>query len=191
MKIAVDLDAVLVDPVPLYLRIFEKVGQTFDDFCLPTTWGFDNWTKEARDEIINEFRKDPPDLMIQLPVFPMAKSVLQAMKNIGHHVEIVTSRVKHVHTFQYIYNLFPMVDWIEVVGLGQSKIEYLNANNFDLWIDDYPQHGEDFKGRIALISNSNTLYNYHLREQYEFYNGIESVVAFALERHSDLNKVYF
>jgi 5'(3')-deoxyribonucleotidase len=174
VKIAIDLDNVLVDHVPLYKKVYKALGYKDKD-CLPTSWGMENFSGDARVEMYRQFCKIPPEQMVKLNPYPGVQKYLIKLKKAGYWIEIVTCRVRHSANLRYILKLFPMVDWVEIVGLGQDKVEYLNGHSFDFWIDDYPQDAEEFLGFTYLISNASTLYNWHLRESFFWHEKINDI----------------
>jgi hypothetical protein len=170
-KIAVNLDNTLVSHIPLYKKIWGEKGKSIDDpEFLPKTWGFDNWELGLKKAIYSEFSRTPPGFMTMLPPLEGAIEALSALKWKGYHIEIVTSRIKHINNLKYILDLFPMVDWVEIVGLT-GKLQYINNNAFDYWIDDYPETW-DCPALRLLISNENTPYNFGLRENYTHFRSI-------------------
>jgi hypothetical protein len=175
MKIAIDFDMVLVDNIPMYKKIFKKHNKKM---VLPNTWNFGNWNVECRNDIISEFKKNPPDLMIKLKPFRYAKKFIRYLKKQGHYVEIVTSRVVSFKNYKYIAGLFSKVNHIEIIGLNGKKAEYIKDHNFDVWIDDYPQEcGELINScKILLISNKNTKYNWYLRSGFQTFKNVKEIM---------------
>ncbi len=159
MKIAIDFDNTLVSQISLYDKIWQRCGYKRCD-KLPATWNFSNWTDQCREEILKEFSKNPPDLLIKLKPFTDVQKTVKFLHQ-EHLVEIVTSRIACYENYRYIITLFPYIDHIQIVG-QESKVEYLNEHKFDLWIDDYPKDYHKFNGQVLLIQNNETLYNHNL-----------------------------
>lgn len=176
-KIAIDLDMTLVDHAPYMRELFEKRGL---EFVYPSSWFFDNYPADIKNEIIQDFMN--PDCGVvttKFPVFPGAVSTLFHLDRIGdYHLEIVSARTNSKRNKEYIKYNFPMVDKITLLESNGSdnKFKYINNNYFDYWIDDYPVGYEKVSGcNIILISNENTPYNHFMRKDLKYIRNFNEI----------------
>jgi hypothetical protein len=160
-KIAIDLDMVLVTHIPYFRSLFKKYGVPF---VYPTSWGFDNYPWEIRNEIFTAYNDKDCKIVTSFPIIRGAIETLDRLKSLGWYLEIVTSRAYTPYNEEYIKKNFPMVDKITLLesGIRHNKHNYIQGNHFDVWIDDYPiGYGLVDKCKTILISNYQTPYNHH------------------------------
>lgn len=176
-KIAIDLDMTLVDLIPYMRSLFHSFGLYF---IYPSSWNFDNYPIDVKNEILHDFMS--PDCKVvttQFPVYPGVLRTLNLLKRNGWYLEIVSARTNSEINKKYIEINFPMVDKITLLESNGSdnKFEYINDNNFDIWVDDYPKNYEKITNcRVILISNNETLYNHFMRSDLKYITSFNEIL---------------
>ena len=163
MKIAIDLDMVLVDHVPYWKNVCNEHGFAYSP---PATWDFNNYHPMVRDKIIEDYtNKDCKVITTQFPIYPGVIGTIETLHNQGHVLFIVTSRKDNIINLMYIVENFPCINTVYLLGIGAHKENFINNLQFDLWVDDYPVgYGLITDCRVLLVSNNSTPYNYHMRK---------------------------
>jgi hypothetical protein len=117
--------------------------------------------------------------MIKIPQFNYSEKFIHYLWKKDYYIEIVTSRVICQENMLYIMKLFGRyIHGIKMTGIDGLKIDYLNKNRFNYWIDDMPKGYEKLKKniKVLLISNNNTLYNHYLREKFDYYKNVKEIM---------------
>jgi len=139
-------------------------------------WCFSGFPKPLVDEITRLFKDD--SFMNNVFTFRTVVPTLYKWKKAGHKIIIITARAPEVRkgTRQMVKRIFPMVDKLLFVDMGQSKSEIMKKEKLDIWIDDAP-HG-------VLQSKELGIKTYLIHNKYtKCYN---SEVA---KKHRDIRKV--
>ena len=147
MKIGVDLDGVLYDSEQLMnakaeLYDLQIGGKGLVD---PSNWSIKQrhgWT----DEINESFDDQALKSLVEAPVMPLGREVLQKLREEGHEIYLITSRGSRVIAETKVTKKVLRRDKIKydkLIFCKKSKLEICKEIKIDVMIDDKPKTIED------------------------------------------------
>ena len=164
LKIAFDLDNVILDMTPIFRRAFKDQGLEF--FELPTTWEMSNYPKFLVDYIYKLFKDK--NYMCSLPYtddLNVLKEFFLYLKEIGIDLYIITHRPDdHKDLLEKRFNSDFHGIFKEIVVCQNKKSEELIKRGIKIIVDDAVYNIEDcLENNIVpfLVSNIYTPYNNH------------------------------
>ena len=159
MKIAIDMDEVIADPIHKFIQLYNR------DYSVPIDLKIDagnevyhhvpDYINMKWFDYINEkgFFRD-------LPVIDGAVEALQKLQE-RHEVYIVSAAMEFPNSLEDKYHWlaehFPFISWKNIIFCGEKIV------NTDVMIDDRAKNFIDFKGRALLFTSPHNL----LLTQYE------------------------
>jgi 5'(3')-deoxyribonucleotidase len=163
MNIGFDLDEVLVNLSTEIKKIFKKQKQKY---LHTIDWNFSNYPNKIRQETFKLFEKK--DIMCKLRATPLSKLLINTLKENGNKVIVITARNINIKddTIKFVKRLFKVPCY--VVGPDESKLDILEKEKIDIWVDDCPKYLEKYEQhgiKCIMISNKNTVYNHYLRNK--------------------------
>ena len=160
MKIAIDLDMVLVD--------IQVIKGVIEDWKLPMkrsdvkTWGMTELPERARKEVYRRFKMRKYMVDRARPIRGVKKK-LKEWAAAGHQLACLTSRDSKIaiSTIDFVNRQFPQIT--ETLVLNGTKKDALVKGKFDVLIDDslkYANEALAVGAKAILISNKETPYNW-------------------------------
>ncbi|WAC41465.1 5' nucleotidase, NT5C type [Pedobacter sp. SL55] len=153
MRIAIDMDEVLADPIHKFIQLYNRDHQVPLDLIIkPGTEIFQNVPEEVNDkwfDYINEkgFFRD-------LPVIEGAVAAVQQLQT-KYDVYIVSAAMEFRNSledkFDWLAEHFPFISWKNVVFCGEKIVDV------DIMIDDRIKNFVGFKGRPLLFTSPHNL----------------------------------
>lgn len=153
MRIAIDMDEVLADPIHKFIQLYNRDHQVPLDLLIhPGTEIFQNVPAEVSDkwkEYINEkgFFRD-------LPVIEGAVDAVQKLQQ-QYEVYIVSAAMEFKNSLEdkmdWLSQHFPFISWKQIVFCGEKIVDV------DIMIDDRIKNFKDFKGRPLLFTSPHNL----------------------------------
>lgn len=153
MRIAIDMDEVLADPIHKFIQLYNRDHQVPLDLMIkPGTEIFQNVPHEVKDkwfEYINEkgFFRD----------LPVIKGAVEAVKKLQqrYDVYIVSAAMEFRNSLEdkldWLEQYFPFIDWKHIIFCGEKIV------NVDIMIDDRIKNFSDFNGRPLLFTSPHNL----------------------------------
>jgi len=149
MRIAIDMDEVLADPIHKFIQLYNRDHQVpLDLIVKPGTEIFQNVPAEINQkwfEYINEkgFFRD-------LPVIDGAVEAVQKLQE-NYEVYIVSAAMEFKNSledkFDWLQEHFPFISWKQIIFCGEKIVDV------DIMIDDRIKNFADFKGRPLLFTS--------------------------------------
>lgn len=149
MKIAIDMDEVLADPIHKFIQLYNRDHQVPLDLIIkPGTEIFQNVPEDVNDkwfEYINEkgFFRD-------LPVIDGAVEAVKKLQE-KYEVYVVSAAMEFKNSledkFDWLNEHFPFISWKNIIFCGEKIV------NVDVMIDDRIKNFTDFKGRPLLFTS--------------------------------------
>ena len=149
MKIAIDMDEVLADPIHKFIQLYNRDHQVPLDLIIkPGTEIFQNVPEDVNDkwfEYINEkgFFRD-------LPVIDGAVEAVRKLQE-KYEVYVVSAAMEFKNSledkFDWLNEHFPFISWKNIIFCGEKIV------NVDVMIDDRIKNFTDFKGRPLLFTS--------------------------------------
>ncbi len=157
MRIAVDIDGVLLDIMVTYCEIFNKKNKTNYQKKDVKNWEFFKDWKISEQEAYEIFYEIYEDSMLVPFIDAKAPSIMKELNKI-HEVYIVTARqpkyripiLKKLSSHYVRRN----VEYQELILLHPKPYDIKLRKNFDIYIDDNPNLAnpiKKLKGRILLL----------------------------------------
>lgn len=149
MKIAIDMDEVLADPIHKFIQLYNRDHQVPLDLIIkPGTEIFQNVPEDVNDkwfEYINEkgFFRD-------LPVIDGAVEAVKKLQE-KYEVYVVSAAMEFKNSledkFDWLNEHFPFISWKNIIFCGEKIV------SVDVMIDDRIKNFTDFKGRPLLFTS--------------------------------------
>ncbi|RZL69570.1 MAG: 5'(3')-deoxyribonucleotidase [Pedobacter sp.] len=149
MRIAIDMDEVLADPIHKFIQLYNRDHQVpLDLIVKPGTEIFQNVPAEINQkwfEYINEkgFFRD-------LPVIDGAVEAVRKLQE-NYEVYIVSAAMEFKNSledkFDWLQEHFPFISWKQIIFCGEKIVDV------DIMIDDRIKNFADFKGRPLLFTS--------------------------------------
>jgi 5'(3')-deoxyribonucleotidase len=149
MKIAIDMDEVLADPIHKFIQLYNRDHQVPLDLIIkPGTEIFQNVPEDVNDkwfEYINEkgFFRD-------LPVIDGAVEAVRKLQE-KYEVYVVSAAMEFKNSledkFDWLNEHFPFISWKNIIFCGEKIV------SVDVMIDDRIKNFTDFKGRPLLFTS--------------------------------------
>lgn len=149
MRIAIDMDEVLADPIHKFIQLYNRDHQVPLDLVIkPGTEIFQNVPEEVNDkwfEYINEkgFFRD-------LPVIDGAIEAVKALQA-KYEVYVVSAAMEFKNSledkFDWLNQHFPFIGWKNIIFCGEKIV------NVDIMIDDRIKNFTGFNGRPLLFTS--------------------------------------
>ena len=153
MRIAIDMDEVLADPLHKFIQLYNRDHQVPLDLIIePGTEIFHNVPEEVSGkwyEYINEkgFFRD-------LPVIEGAVEAVQQLQQ-KYEVYIVSAAMQFRNSLEdkldWLGDHFPFIDWKYIVFCGDKIVDV------EVMIDDRINNFKNFNGRALLFSSPHNL----------------------------------
>ncbi|MFN0290530.1 5' nucleotidase, NT5C type [Pedobacter helvus] len=153
MRIAIDMDEVLADPIYKFIQLYNRDHQVPMDLVIkPGTEIFQNVPEEVNDkwfDYINEkgFFRD-------LPVIDGAVEAVQQLQS-KYEVYIVSAAMEFRNSLEdkldWLGEHFPFISWKNVVFCGEKIVDV------DIMIDDRIKNFVGFEGRPLLFTSPHNL----------------------------------
>lgn len=153
MRIAIDMDEVLADPIHKFIQLYNRDHQVpLDLVTKPGTEIFQNVPDEVNDkwfDYINEkgFFRD-------LPVIDGAVEAVKKLQQ-RYEVYIVSAAMEFRNSLEdkldWLAEHFPFIDWKHIVFCGEKIV------NVDIMIDDRIKNFSGFNGRSLLFTSPHNL----------------------------------
>jgi len=153
MRIAIDMDEVLADPIHKFIQLYNRDHQVPLDLIIkPGTEIFQNVPAEINQkwfEYINEkgFFRD-------LPVIDGAVEAVQKLQE-NYEVYIVSAAMEFKNSledkFDWLQEHFPFISWKQIIFCGEKIVDV------DIMIDDRIKNFVDFKGRPLLFTSPHNI----------------------------------
>lgn len=149
MRIAIDMDEVLADPIRKFIQLYNRDHQVPLDLVIkPGTEIFQNVPKEINQkwfEYINEkgFFRD----------LPVIDGAIEAVKQLQekYEVYVVSAAMEFKNSledkFDWLNEHFPFIGWKNIIFCGEKIV------NVDIMIDDRIKNFSEFKGRPLLFTS--------------------------------------
>ena len=159
MKIAIDMDEVLADPIHKFIQLYNR------DHGVPLDLKIDagNEIYHHVPEHINHKWFDYINEKGFFRDLPLIDGAVEAVKKLQeqHEVYIVSAAMEFPNSLEDKYHWlaehFPFISWKNIIFCGEKIV------NTDVMIDDRAKNFIDFKGRTLLFSSPHNL----LLTQYE------------------------
>ncbi|MGV3546467.1 MAG: 5' nucleotidase, NT5C type [Pedobacter sp.] len=149
MRIAIDMDEVLADPIHKFIQLYNRDHQVPLDLIIkPGTEIFQNVPEDVNDkwfEYINEkgFFRD-------LPVIDGAVEAVRKLQE-KYEVYVVSAAMEFKNSledkFDWLNEHFPFISWKNIIFCGEKIV------SVDVMIDDRIKNFTDFKGRPLLFTS--------------------------------------
>ena len=167
LKIAVDMDEVLADPLSKFISLYNRdYGVPLDLKILPGNEIHHHVPEHANMkwfEYINE-----KGFFRELPVIEGAQEVMLALHE-KYDVYIVSAAMEFKNSledkFDWLADHFPFISWTNIIFCGEKIV------NTDIMIDDRIRNFADFQGRKLLFTSPHN----ELITQYERVNNWQEV----------------
>lgn len=153
MRIAIDMDEVLADPIHKFIQLYNRDHQVPLDLVIkPGTEIFQNVPDEVNDkwfDYINEkgFFRD-------LPVIDGAVEAVKKLQQ-KYEVYIVSAAMEFRNSLEdkldWLAEHFPFIDWKHIIFCGDKIV------NVDIMIDDRIKNFSGFNGRPLLFTSPHNL----------------------------------
>lgn len=168
MRIAIDMDEVLADPIHKFIQLYNRDHQVPLELVIkPGTEIFQNVPDEVNDkwfDYINEkgFFRD----------LPVIEGAVEAVKKLQqqYDVYIVSAAMEFRNSLEdkldWLAEHFPFIDWKHIIFCGEKIV------NVDIMIDDRIKNFSGFNGRPLLFTSPHNL----LITEYERVDNWEQVL---------------
>jgi len=153
MRIAIDMDEVIADPISKFIKMYNRdFGVPLDLILEPGKEVHQHVPADVNRrwyEYINEkgFFRD-------LPVIPGSIEAIQKLQE-NHDVYIATAAMEFRNSledkFDWLQDHFPFIPWTNIIFCGNKVLDV------DVLIDDRIKNFADFKGRPLLFSSPHNL----------------------------------
>lgn len=153
MRIAIDMDEVLADPIHKFIQLYNRDHQVPLDLLIkPGTEIFQNVPDEINNkwfDYINEkgFFRD-------LPVIEGAVDAVKQLQQ-KYDVYIVSAAMEFRNSLEdkldWLGEYFPFIDWKHIIFCGEKIV------NVDIMIDDRIKNFSGFNGRSLLFTSPHNL----------------------------------
>lgn len=153
MRIAIDMDEVIADPISKFIQLYNRdFGVPLDLILEPGKEVYQHVPADVNRkwyEYINEkgFFRD-------LPVIPGSIEAIQKLQE-NHDVYIATAAMEFRNSledkFDWLQDHFPFIPWTNIIFCGNKVLDV------DVLIDDRIKNFADFKGRPLLFSSPHNM----------------------------------
>jgi 5'(3')-deoxyribonucleotidase len=153
MRIAIDMDEVIADPISKFIQLYNRdFGVPLDLTLEPGKEVYQHVPADVNRkwyEYINEkgFFRD-------LAVIPGSIAAIQELQK-NHDVYIATAAMEFRNSledkFDWLQDHFPFIPWTNIIFCGNKVLDV------DVLIDDRIKNFSDFKGRPLLFSSPHNL----------------------------------
>jgi 5'(3')-deoxyribonucleotidase len=153
MRIAIDMDEVIADPISKFLELYNR------DFGVPLDLVLDAG-KEVHQHVPADVNRKWYDYINEkgffrnLPVIPGSIEAIQKLQE-QHDVYIATAAMEFRNSledkFDWLQDHFPFIPWTNIIFCGNKVLDV------DVLIDDRIKNFADFKGRPLLFSSPHNL----------------------------------
>jgi 5'(3')-deoxyribonucleotidase len=153
MRIAIDMDEVIADPISKFIKLYNRdFGVPLDLILEPGKEVYQHVPADVNRkwyEYINEkgFFRD-------LPVIPGSIEAIQKLQE-NHDVYIATAAMEFRNSledkFDWLQEHFPFIPWTNIIFCGNKVLDV------DVLIDDRIKNFAEFKGRPLLFSSPHNL----------------------------------
>lgn len=171
-RIAIDMDEVIADVIPKFLKLYNR------DFGTPL-----DLTIEAGNEVFKQIPQDVNQKWLEyineegffrdLDVIRDSQKVIKALQE-KYDVYIVSAAMEFrnslVDKYDWLAEHFPFIDWQHIMFCGNKIVEV------DILIDDRIKNFVNFKGRPLLYTSPHNL----LITEYERVNSWDEVAGLLL-----------
>ncbi|WP_231458546.1 MULTISPECIES: 5'(3')-deoxyribonucleotidase [unclassified Pedobacter] len=171
MRIAIDMDEVIADVIPKFIKLYNRdFGSPLDLTIEPGNEVFMQIPDVNKKwlEYINE-----PGFFRDLDVIPDSQEVIKALQE-KYDVYIVSAAMEFrnslVDKYDWLAEHFPFLDWQHIMFCGNKIVEV------DVLIDDRIKNFMNFKGRPLLYTSPHNL----LITDYERVNNWQDVAKLLL-----------
>lgn len=140
MKYGIDLDGVIFDTDYVSKMAHDKFALDYEP---PADFEFSNYESKVKEAILDMFY-DPYIMADNMPLAELQDSIykhLKQMKDLGHELYIISSRVESVRqrTKTRLNRCFPdLFEDIIFVDKSEDKIEEIQKLEIDIMVDDSP-----------------------------------------------------
>ena len=153
MRIAIDMDEVLADPIHKFIQLYNRDHQVPLDLVIqPGTEIFQNVPEEVNDKWFDYI--NGKGFFRDLPVIDGAVEAVKKLQE-KHDVYIVSAAMEFRNSledkFDWLIEHFPFVSWKNVVFCGEKIV------NVDIMIDDRIKNFVGFEGRPLLFTSPHNL----------------------------------
>lgn len=153
MRIAIDMDEVLADPIHKFIQLYHRDHQIPLDLAIkPGTEIFHNLPTEINNkwfEYINE-----PGFFRDLPLIEGSVEAVKKLQE-KYEVYIVSAAMEFrnslIDKLDWLNQHFPFISWKNIIFCGDKIV------NVDVMIDDRAKNFIEFKGRPLLFSSPHNL----------------------------------
>lgn len=168
MRIAIDMDEVLADPLHKFIQLYHR------DYGIPLNFKIEpgNEIFQQVPEHINHKWLDYINEKGFFRDLPVIEGSVEALKKLQekHELYIVSAAMEFRNSFEdkfdWLAEHFPFISWKNIVFCGDKIV------NADVLIDDRARNFTHFKGRALLFSSPHNL----LLTKYERVNNWQEVL---------------
>jgi 5'(3')-deoxyribonucleotidase len=153
MKIAIDMDEVIADPISKFIQLYNR------DFDVPLDLVLDPG-KEVHQHVPADVNRrwyeyiNEKGFFRDLPVIPGSIEAIQKLQE-HHEVYIATAAMEFRNSledkFDWLQDHFPFIPWTNIIFCGNKVLDV------DVLIDDRIKNFSDFKGRPLLFSSPHNM----------------------------------
>lgn len=153
MRIAIDMDEVIADPISKFLQLYNR------DFGVPLDLALQPG-KEVHQHVPADVNRkwyeyiNEKGFFRDLPVIPGSIDAIQKLQE-NHDVYIATAAMEFRNSledkFDWLQDHFPFIPWTNIIFCGNKVLDV------DVLIDDRIKNFADFKGRPLLFSSPHNL----------------------------------
>lgn len=169
MRIAIDMDEVLADPLHKFIQLYHR------DYGTPADLKIDagNEIYQQMPEHINHKWFDYINEKGFFRDLPVMEGSVEALKKLQekNEIYIVSAAMEFRNSFEdkfdWLHEHFPFISWKNIIFCGDKIV------NADVMIDDRARNFVGFKGRPLLFSSPHNL----LLTQYERVNNWQEVLT--------------
>lgn len=153
MRIAIDMDEVLADPIYKFIQLYNRDHQVPMDLVIkPGTEIFQNVPEEVNDKWFDYINQK--GFFRDLPVIDGAVEAVQQLQS-KYEVYIVSAATEFRNSLEdkldWLGEHFPFISWKNVVFCGEKIVDV------DIMIDDRIKNFVGFEGRPLLFTSPHNL----------------------------------
>ena len=153
MRIAIDMDEVLADPIYKFIQLYNRDHQVPMDLVIkPGTEIFQNVPEEVNDKWFDYINQK--GFFRDLPVIDGAVEAVQQLQS-KYEVYIVSAAMEFRNSLEdkldWLGEHFPFISWKNVVFCGEKIVDV------DIMIDDRIKNFVGFEGRPLLFTSPHNL----------------------------------
>ncbi|WP_461789326.1 5' nucleotidase, NT5C type [Pedobacter sp.] len=153
MRIAIDMDEVLADPIHKFIHLYNRDHQVPLDLVIaPGTEIFQNVPAEVSDQWFNYINEK--GFFRDLPVIDGAVDAVKALQQ-KYEVYIVSAAMEFKNSLEdkleWLAEHFPFISWKQIIFCGEKIVDV------DIMIDDRIKNFQNFDGRALLFTSPHNL----------------------------------